>query len=83
MGTTPLQQLAEYGQAVWIDYLSRPFVKDGDLEGLIREGIVGANNDVWGYADLYRTVHVATQAVAHVCVDTVACERRRYRKSNP
>src|SRR3954452_7694668 len=45
MGTTPLQQLAEHGQAVWIDYLSRPFVKDGDLEGLIREGIVGATSN--------------------------------------
>ncbi len=30
---------------VWIDYLSRPFVKDGDLEGLIREGIVGATSN--------------------------------------
>jgi transaldolase len=45
MGITPLQQLAEHGQAVWIDYLSRPFVKDGDLEGLIREGIVGATSN--------------------------------------
>ncbi|HEX4690729.1 MAG TPA: transaldolase [Solirubrobacteraceae bacterium] len=45
MGTTPLQQLAEHGQAVWIDYLSRPFVKDGDLEGLIRQGIVGATSN--------------------------------------
>ena len=31
--STPLQQLAEHGQSVWIDYLSRRFVKDGDLEG--------------------------------------------------
>jgi transaldolase len=45
MGTTPLQQLAEQGQAVWIDYLSRTFVKDGDLEGLIRQGIVGATSN--------------------------------------
>jgi transaldolase len=45
MGTTPLQQLAEHGQAVWIDYLSRPFVKDGDLEGLVRQGVVGVTSN--------------------------------------
>jgi transaldolase len=45
MGTTPLQQLAEHGQSVWIDYLSRPFVLDGDLEGLAREGINGVTSN--------------------------------------
>lgn len=45
MGTTQLQQLAERGQAVWIDYLSRSFVKDGDLEGLIRQGVVGVTSN--------------------------------------
>jgi len=45
MGTTPLQQLAQRGQAVWIDYLSRSFVKDGDLEGLIDQGVVGATSN--------------------------------------
>ena len=34
---TPLQQLAERGQSVWIDYLSRSLVKDGDL----KETVVG------------------------------------------
>lgn len=29
--------------------------------------------------DLYRTVLVSTLAIAHVCADPVACERRRYR----
>jgi transaldolase len=45
MGTTPLQQLADLGQSVWIDYLSRPFVKDGDLEGLVRQGVVGVTSN--------------------------------------
>ena len=35
---TPLQQLAERGQSVWIDYLSRTFVKEGDLRGLVKRG---------------------------------------------
>jgi transaldolase len=45
MAQTPLQQLAEHGQSVWIDYLSRPFVLDGDLEGLIRDGVVGVTSN--------------------------------------
>jgi len=45
MGTTQLHQLADRGQAVWIDYLSRSFVKDGDLEGLVRQGVVGVTSN--------------------------------------
>jgi transaldolase len=42
---TPLKQLAEQGQSVWIDYLSRRFVQDGDLAGLVRDGIVGVTSN--------------------------------------
>ena len=42
---TPLKQLAEHGQSVWIDYLSRPLVRDGDLAALVREGIVGVTSN--------------------------------------
>jgi transaldolase len=45
MAQTPLQQLADHGQSVWIDYLSRSFVKDGDLDGLIRHGVVGVTSN--------------------------------------
>src|ERR1700750_1183383 len=43
--TTPLQQLAEHGPSVWIDYLSRRFVKDGELKGLVEKGIVGVTSN--------------------------------------
>src|SRR3954468_1524083 len=43
--STPLQQLAEHGQSVWIDYLSRAFVKDGDLKGLVDQGVVGVTSN--------------------------------------
>ncbi len=43
--STPLQQLAEHGQSVWIDYLSRRFVKDGDLKGLVGEGVEGVTSN--------------------------------------
>lgn len=45
MATTPLQQLAEHGQSVWIDYLSRPFIHGGDLAGLARDGVVGVTSN--------------------------------------
>src|SRR5215208_173486 len=45
MATTPLQQLADRGQSVWIDFLSRTFIHGGDLEGLIGEGVLGATSN--------------------------------------
>jgi transaldolase len=42
---TPLKQLAEQGQSVWIDYLSRRFVQDGDLAALVRDGVVGVTSN--------------------------------------
>ena len=42
---TPLKQLADHGQSVWIDYLSRTFVQDGDLAGLVGDGVVGVTSN--------------------------------------
>ena len=42
---TPLQQLAEHGQSVWIDFLSRRFVSDGDLKGLVEQGVEGVTSN--------------------------------------
>src|SRR3954463_7318100 len=42
---TPLKQLADHDQSVWIDFLSRRFVKDGDLAGLVDEGVVGVTSN--------------------------------------
>jgi len=43
--STPLQQLSDHGQSVWIDYLSRKFVRDGDLKGLVEQGVVGVTSN--------------------------------------
>jgi transaldolase len=45
MPKTPLQQLADHGQSVWIDYLSRTFVQGGDLAGLVRQGVAGVTSN--------------------------------------
>jgi transaldolase len=43
--TTPLQQLLAHGQSPWIDYLSRPFVRDGEMAARVRDGIVGVTSN--------------------------------------
>jgi transaldolase len=45
MAPTPLQQLDEHGQSVWVDYLSRSFIEDGDLAGLVDDGVHGVTSN--------------------------------------
>src|SRR5438552_813672 len=43
---SPLQQLADHGQSVWIDYLSRRLIHEGELERLMREdAVVGVTSN--------------------------------------
>ncbi len=42
----PLQQLADLGQSVWIDYLSRDLVQSGELAQLVRDdAVVGVTSN--------------------------------------
>jgi transaldolase len=43
--TSALHALRDQGTSPWIDYLSRPFVRDGDLADLIEKGISGATSN--------------------------------------
>src|SRR3954466_6797093 len=46
MSKTPLEQLSEKGQSVWVDALSREMIESGDLERLIREdSVVGVTSN--------------------------------------
>jgi transaldolase len=45
MAPTPLQQLNEHGQSVWVDYLSRSFIEDGELAGLVDDGVHGVTSN--------------------------------------
>src|SRR5437764_104757 len=41
-----LQQLSEFGQSVWLDYLSRSFIRDGKLKHLIdQDGLKGLTSN--------------------------------------
>ncbi|MBV9467590.1 MAG: transaldolase [Solirubrobacterales bacterium] len=42
---TPLHTLLEHHQSPWIDYVSRPFLRDGELRDLIDAGIVGVTSN--------------------------------------
>jgi transaldolase len=43
--STAIKRLSEHDQSPWIDYLSRPLVRDGDLSGLVNMGIVGVTSN--------------------------------------
>ena len=46
MGESRLRQLSELGQSVWIDYLSRRLIHEGELERLMREdAVVGVTSN--------------------------------------
>ena len=45
MPDTPLHQLSAAGQSVWIDFLSRTFVQDGDLKALVDQGVDGVTSN--------------------------------------
>ncbi len=46
MAKTPLQRLADEGQSVWIDYLSRDLVQSGHLAALMKDsGVVGITSN--------------------------------------
>jgi transaldolase len=46
MGASRLHRLAEYGQSVWIDFLSRDMIRNGELERRMRDdAVVGVTSN--------------------------------------
>ena len=45
MTKTTLQQLADYGQSAWLDYISRPLLESGKLKKLIAQGLRGMTSN--------------------------------------
>jgi transaldolase len=43
--SNPLQQLREHGQSPWIDFITRDFVRKGELAEQIQDGIVGLTSN--------------------------------------
>jgi transaldolase len=42
---TSVQQLSEYGQSVWLDYISRSLIDTGRLKNLIDDGVCGLTSN--------------------------------------
>ena len=46
MPKSPLRELADHGQSVWIDYLSRELIHGGELERMMRrDAVVGVTSN--------------------------------------
>jgi transaldolase len=45
MPDTPLHQLSGAGQSVWVDFLSRAFIQDGELKELVDQGVDGVTSN--------------------------------------
>jgi transaldolase len=43
--TSPLKALREQGQSPWIDYVSREFLREGELQALVEQGIAGVTSN--------------------------------------
>ncbi|GAA4552227.1 transaldolase [Amycolatopsis samaneae] len=42
---TPVEDLARQGQSPWVDYLSRPFLREGGLDRLVGQGVLGVTSN--------------------------------------
>lgn len=45
MPKSTIQQLAEHGQSIWLDYISRPLLDTGKLKALIDQGLRGMTSN--------------------------------------
>ncbi len=45
MGKTTIHQLHDYGQSIWLDYISRPMIISGKLNDWIDKGICGVTSN--------------------------------------
>jgi transaldolase len=45
MGPTKIEQLANYGQSIWLDYISRSLLDGGKLKKLIEQGLRGLTSN--------------------------------------
>ncbi len=42
---TKLHELADLGQAIWLDYIRRSFIQHGDLRDLVDDGLRGVTSN--------------------------------------
>ncbi|HUV73776.1 MAG TPA: transaldolase family protein, partial [Anaerolineae bacterium] len=64
-----LSELAELGQAVWLDYIRRSFITSGELQELVADGLAGVTSNptifekaIAGSTDYDETLHELVDA---------------------
>ena len=45
MAPSTIQQLADYGQSIWLDYINRPMLENGELKQRIANGLRGMTSN--------------------------------------
>ena len=45
MSKTKIQELAEFGQSAWLDYIDRSLIESGKLKKLIEQGLRGMTSN--------------------------------------
>lgn len=45
MSKEKIQELAEYGQSIWLDYIDRPLLETGKLTSMVKEGLRGMTSN--------------------------------------
>src|ERR687898_680307 len=70
MPDTPLTQLSAHGQSVWIDFLSRNFIRDGDLAALVDQGVVGVTSNPTIFQGAIAQGHAYDEQLREVLQDT-------------
>ncbi len=45
MAPSSIQQLADYGQSIWLDYINRPMLENGELKQRINNGLRGMTSN--------------------------------------
>lgn len=63
MPKSTIQQLAEYGQSIWLDYINRPMLENGELKSRINNGLRGMTSNPSIFNKAIGTTHDYDQEI--------------------
>lgn len=63
MAPSTIQQLAEYGQSIWLDYINRPMLENGELKQRIANGLRGMTSNPSIFQKAIGTTHDYDQEI--------------------
>ncbi|MGE0269521.1 MAG: transaldolase [Candidatus Omnitrophota bacterium] len=63
MSKSTIQQLAEYGQSIWLDYINRPMLENGELKSRIENGLRGMTSNPSIFNKAIGTTHDYDQEI--------------------